>query len=168
MRIGIDMMGGDFAPGSTIRGYILARQSLPADVEIVLIGDQNILLRYKEDNSLNINGISIKHAADQVDMEDHPLVIFTPNWYTDGYVGNMVLKEAEAFYRVVSEKGVCKGYFEMFNFENFGGTPVLGIRAPLFIGHGISTEKAIKSMLHHTAEVVEAGLVNRIKEELDK
>ena len=87
---------------------------------------------------------------------------------TDGFVGNMLLKEAEAFYRVVREKGVGNGYFEMFNFENYGGTPVLGINGPMIIGHGISTEKAIKSMILHTSEVVEAGLVNRIKEELDK
>ena len=43
MRIGIDMMGGDFAPGSTIRGSILARQELPDNVEITLIGDQEEL-----------------------------------------------------------------------------------------------------------------------------
>ncbi|RLD24945.1 MAG: hypothetical protein DRI70_07730 [Bacteroidetes bacterium] len=65
-------------------------------------------------------------------------------------------------------KGIGNDYFEMFNFENFGGTPVLGINAPLIIGHGISTEKAIKSMLLHTSEVVGAGLVNNIKEELDR
>jgi glycerol-3-phosphate acyltransferase PlsX len=79
-----------------------------------------------------------------------------------------MLKQAEAFYKVVSGKGVCSGYFEMFNFENFGGTPVLGVKAPLVIGHGISNEKAIQNMLLHTAEVVGAGLVNRIKEELEK
>jgi glycerol-3-phosphate acyltransferase PlsX len=86
----------------------------------------------------------------------------------DGFIGNMVLKEAEAFYRVVTAKGVGNGYFEMFNFENFGGTPVLGVNGPLIIGHGISNEKAIKNMLLHTAEVVEAGLVKRIKEELNR
>jgi glycerol-3-phosphate acyltransferase PlsX len=63
---------------------------------------------------------------------------------------------------------MCNHYFEMFNFENFGGTPVLGINAPLVIGHGISNETAIKNMLLHTHEVVAAELVNRIKEELDR
>ncbi len=87
---------------------------------------------------------------------------------TDGFVGNMMLKEAEAFYKVVSAKGIGNGYFEMFNFENFGGTPVLGINAPLIIGHGISNELAIKSMLLHTSEVVGAELVKRLKEELDR
>jgi glycerol-3-phosphate acyltransferase PlsX len=86
----------------------------------------------------------------------------------DGFVGNIMLKQAEAFYKVVSLKSLADGYFELFNFENFGGTPVLGINAPLLIGHGISNDKAIKNMLLHTAEVVGAGLVNRIKEELDR
>ena len=86
----------------------------------------------------------------------------------DGFIGNMMLKQAEAFYKIVSLKSIGNGYFEMFNFENFGGTPVLGVNAPLVIGHGISNDKAIKNMLLHTAEVVGAGLVNRIKEELEK
>ena len=79
-----------------------------------------------------------------------------------------MLKQAEAFYKVVSKKSIGNGYFELFNFENFGGTPVLGVNAPLLIGHGISNEKAIKNMLLHTGDVVRAGLVNKIKEELDR
>jgi glycerol-3-phosphate acyltransferase PlsX len=314
MRIGIDMMGGDFAPGSTIRGSILARKILPAHVDIVLIGDQDTLNRYTDEHHLDISGISIIHTNQFVRMEDHPLKVFKekpgssifkgqqlvvegaidgfcsagntgamlvgalqiitsipgiirpaiaapiPNLdgnlsvmldvglnpdarpdvlyqygtigtiysklvhgnnepkvallnigleedkgnmvsksayqlmkdsadfnfvgnfesnelfvssranviITDGFVGNMLLKEAEAFYKVVIKKGVGNGFFEMYNFENFGGTPVLGVNGPILIGHGISTEKAIKSMLQHTYEVVEAGLVNRIKEELDR
>ncbi len=308
------MMGGDFAPGSTIRGSILARKSLPEDVEIALIGSQETFSRYCEEHQLDVSGISIINTSDLVGMEDHPLRAFKekpkaslflgnrllangtidgfcsagntgamlvgamqivtsipgiirpaiaapiPNMegtqsvlldvglnpdarpdvlyqygtigtiysklvngiaepnvallnvgleeskgnlvvrsayqlmkdsynynfignfeanemfvsdradviVTDGFVGNMMLKEAEAFYRVISAKGIGNGYFEMFNFENFGGTPVLGINAPLIIGHGISNEIAIKSMLLHTSEVVGAELVNRLKEELDR
>ncbi len=314
MRIGIDMMGGDFAPGATIRGSILARESLPADVEIVLIGDQEVLSRYAEEHKLDVSKLTLIHTTDTVGMEDHPLKAYKekadasiflgqrlmidgsidgfcsagntgamlvgamqivnsipgiirpaiaahiPNMdgehaivldvglnpdarpdvlyqygaigtiysklvngienpnvallnigreedkgnmvsrsayqlmkessgynfignfeanelfiskradviVTDGFVGNMLLKEAEAFYRVVSMKGVCNGYFEMFNFENFGGSPILGVNAPLIIGHGISSEKAIKNMLRLTSEVVGAGLVSRLIEELDR
>ena len=57
------------------------------------------------------------------------------NWKND-----KELKEAEAFYRLISQRDICNGYFEMFNFENFGGTPVLGVNAPLLIGHGISND----------------------------
>jgi len=314
MRIGIDMMGGDYAPGSTIRGSILAREAFPADIEIVLVGDQDIIRQYTDEHHLDIGTMPIVHASSAVAMKDHPLKAFKEKpdsgifkgqqlvadgsidgfcsagntgamlvgalqiitaipgiirpaiaapipdlegnrsllldvglnpdarpdvlyqygtigtiysklvheiaepkvallnigleeekgnmvsrsayqimkdsidfdfignfeaneffvsnranvVVTDGFAGNMVLKAAEAFYRVVSEKGVGNGYFEMFNFENFGGTPVLGVSGPVIIGHGISNEKAIKSMLLHTVEVVEAGLVNRIKEELNR
>jgi glycerol-3-phosphate acyltransferase PlsX len=57
---------------------------------------------------------------------------------------------------------VGNGYFEMFNFENFGGTPVLGVQAPLVIGHGISNDRAIKNMILQTQRVAE----NRITEKL--
>jgi len=314
MRIGIDMMGGDYAPGSVIRGAILARESLPGDVEIVLIGNQEIFARYSEKHQLDVSGLSLVHTVDAVGMEDHPLKAFkekpqaglylgqrlltngsldgfcsagntgammvgamqiitsipgiirpaiaaiipnvegtnsvildvglnpdarpdvlyqygsigtiysnlvheivepkvallnvgieeskgnmvTKSAYqlmkessgynfignfeanemfvstradvivTDGFIGNIMLKQAEAFYKVVTMKSVGNGYFEMFNFENYGGTPVLGVNAPLLIGHGISNDKAIKNMLLHMVNVVGAGLVNRIKEELDR
>jgi glycerol-3-phosphate acyltransferase PlsX len=56
----------------------------------------------------------------------------------------------------------------MFNFENFGGTPILGVNAPLIIGHGISTDRAIKNMLVHTFEVIDAGMVERLIEQLEQ
>ena len=114
----------------------------------------------KESSSYNFIG---NYEANELFVSSRANVIVT-----DGFVGNMLLKEAEAFYQVVSKKGIGNGYFEMFNFENFGGTPILGVNAPIIIGHGISTEKAIKSMLLHTSEFVGAGLINMIKEELDR
>jgi phosphate acyltransferase len=314
MRIGIDIMGGDFAPGSVLRGAILARESLPVDTEIVFIGSQDVISRYSDENNLDVSGFSVIHAEEEIGMDDHPLKAFRekpraglflghrlladgsidgfcsagntgammvgamqiitsisgiirpaiaapiPNIegtysllldvglnpdarpdvlyqygaigtiysnlvngieepgvallnvgieenkgnlvtrgayhlmkesssynflgnieanemfvsnradviVTDGFIGNIMLKQAEAFYKLISLKKLTNGYFEMLNFENFGGTPVLGVKAPLVIGHGISNEKAIKNMLFHTMDVVRAGLVNRIKEELEK
>jgi phosphate acyltransferase len=83
---------------------------------------------------------------------------------TDGFVGNVMLKEAEAFYSLLKKKNVGNSFFEKFNFENYGGTPILGINYPAVIGHGISNEKAIKNMILHTIEVVNVKLVDRIKE----
>jgi phosphate acyltransferase len=314
MRIGIDMMGGDYAPGSTIRGAMLAREALPHGVEIIVVGDRGLLDRFCEQENLDTGSLSVFHTPDSIGMENHPLKAFrdkpgasifqgirmlkegsldgfcsagntgamlvgvtqilsplpgiirpaiaapiptlsgepsilldvglnpdarpdvlyqygvigtiysklvhrntepyvallnigleedkgnmaarsayqlmkdSSDYHfvgnieanelfvtnrahvivTDGFVGNMLLKEAEAFYRVVMAKGMCNGYFEMFNFENYGGTPLLGVNAPILIGHGISTDKAIKNMLVHTYEVVDSGLVNGLKEELNK
>jgi glycerol-3-phosphate acyltransferase PlsX len=82
----------------------------------------------------------------------------------DGFVGNVVLKEAEAFYEIVKHKGISDSFFEQFNYENHGGTPVLGINAPVIIGHGISNAKAIKNMILLTRHVIEVKLIDKIKE----
>jgi glycerol-3-phosphate acyltransferase PlsX len=82
----------------------------------------------------------------------------------DGFVGNMMLKEAEAFYKLVRQRNIHDGFFEKFNFENIGGTPILGVNAPVVIGHGISNEKAIKNMILHTKDVIVANLPDKIKQ----
>ena len=41
MRIGFDIMGGDYAPLEAIKGAILAQKELPSDVRIVLFGDES-------------------------------------------------------------------------------------------------------------------------------
>ncbi len=84
----------------------------------------------------------------------------------DGFVGNVVLKEAEAFYKIYRLKNYQDPFFEHLNYENIGGTPVIGINANIIIGHGNSSNKAIKSMILQTKSVVEADLANRIKEEI--
>jgi len=82
----------------------------------------------------------------------------------DGFVGNVVLKQAEAFYRITKKRNISDPYFDRFNFENYGGTPILGVNAPVVIGHGVSKEKAIMNMILQTREVVATGLCTKIKE----
>jgi glycerol-3-phosphate acyltransferase PlsX len=81
----------------------------------------------------------------------------------DGFVGNAILKTAEAFYTLLLKRRIKDEFFEKFNYENYGGTPILGINAPAIIGHGISGANAIKNMILHTADVVEAKLSEKIK-----
>lgn len=80
----------------------------------------------------------------------------------DGYTGNVVLKEAEAFFSVIKRRGISDEYFDRFNYENYGGTPVLGINSNVIIGHGISNPTAIKNMILLTKEVVGADLPTKI------
>ncbi len=81
----------------------------------------------------------------------------------DGFTGNIVLKEAEAFYTLIQKRGIKDPYFDRFNYENYGGTPVLGINATVMIGHGISNERAVKNMLLLTKDIIEANLSDKIK-----
>ncbi len=82
----------------------------------------------------------------------------------DGFVGNTILKEAEAFYKLIKKRKIQDEFFDKWDFTNYGGTPVLGINAPAIIAHGISNDKAIKNMIQLTANVVEAKLTENIKQ----
>ena len=82
----------------------------------------------------------------------------------DGFVGNVVLKQAEAFHTIYKLRNLKDDYFDRLDFENIGGTPVIGINANVVIGHGISRRKAIMNMVLQTRDVVHANLALRIKE----
>ncbi len=82
----------------------------------------------------------------------------------DGFVGNVVLKQAEAFHSIYKARNLKDSFFDSLDFENIGGTPVVGINANVVIGHGISKRKAIMNMIQQTRDVVKADLARRIKE----
>jgi phosphate acyltransferase len=82
----------------------------------------------------------------------------------DGFVGNVVLKEAEAFHKIYKLRNLNDSFFDRLDFENIGGTPVIGINANVVIGHGISGRKAIMNMILQTRDVIHANLALRIKE----
>jgi glycerol-3-phosphate acyltransferase PlsX len=82
----------------------------------------------------------------------------------DGFTGNVVLKEAEGIYTLMKMRGIKDAYFDRFNYENYGGTPVLGVKGNVIIGHGISNEIAVKNMILHAHEVARSGLAVKINE----
>jgi glycerol-3-phosphate acyltransferase PlsX len=308
MKIGIDIMGGDFAPEATTLGSILAFNELPEDVKLVLIGDEPAIQEILEREKFDASNFEIVHSEDVIQMNDHPtkalfrkpkssiaigfgllkegridsfastgstgamLVgsiysvnnvpgvirpcitsvlpkenggvgvildvgsnadckpdvlyqfailgsIFAEHVYglenprvgllnigeeeekgnllaqaaheamkgardfnfigniegrdlfsdkadvivCDGFTGNVVLKEAEAFYELLKKRDMLDDYFKRFNYEIYGGTPVLGINSNVIIGHGISNPNAIKNMILLSKEVVEANLPEKIK-----
>ena len=309
MRIGLDIMGGDFAPESTVLGALEAATELPDDIKLVIIGNREIIISILDRENADHNQFEIVNTTEVIEMGDHPAKSFTqkPNssiavgfnllrnreidgfasagntgamligvHYTirtipgvirpaitspiptingkptilldvgvnpdcrpdvlyqygilgsyyakyvwniinprvgllnigseetkgnlvvksthelmkntkdfnfigniegngffkndktdvivcDGFVGNVVLKEAEAFYSMIIKRGIRDKFFEKFNFVNYGGTPILGINADVIIGHGISNSVAIKSMILHTKEVIEAKLTKKFK-----
>ncbi len=86
----------------------------------------------------------------------------------DGFVGNIVLKQVEAMYRVLAKRGIKDTYLDRFNYENYGGTPILGVNSTVIVGHGISNSNAIRQMIMMTKEVHEAKLSQRIKHALER
>lgn len=77
----------------------------------------------------------------------------------DGFTGNIVLKLAESFYDLAKERGLENDpYLNRFHYENYGGTPVLGVAKPVIIGHGISNAKAFLNMLSLAQKMVNSNI----------
>lgn len=307
MKIGVDILGGDFAPDANIEGAILAKKELPQDVTIVLIGDESIIRTQLLERGESVDEYEIVHAPDVITMHDHPtraipqkpnssiavgfdllkskdIDVFASTGNTgamlvgsmyklntipsvirpcitsvlptvdgrnsilldvgsnadckadvlyqfailgsiysktvygvdnpkvgllnigeeeskgnlltvathkllaesdeinfignvegrdiftgkadiivcDGFTGNIVLKQAEGIYALMKKRGIKDEYFDRFNYENYGGTPILGVKGNAIIGHGISNGKAVRSMLLHSYEVAKSGLVEMV------
>jgi glycerol-3-phosphate acyltransferase PlsX len=310
MRIGVDIMGGDFAPEAAVLGAILANESLSEDVQLVLIGDQEKILEILARENYDANRFEIVHTTESIEMGDHPAKAFQAKpdssiavgfkmlykkmidgfasagntgamlvgtMYTvkaipgvirpcistelpqyngqpallldvginpdcrpdvlyqygmigsvyanrvygierpkvallnigsenskgnlvvksafemmfdnkdynfigniegnqlfgdcpadvivcDGFTGNVVLKEAEGLYHIAKKRNIDDAFFDKFNFEIYGGTPVLGVNAPVVIGHGVSNDKAIKEMILKARDVIEAQVTEKLIE----
>jgi glycerol-3-phosphate acyltransferase PlsX len=309
MKIGVDVLGGDFAPEANLSGAALARKELPEDVSIVLIGDEELILHGLSSLNEDPNNYEIVHAPDCITMHDHPtraiaqkpnssiaigykllaskeinafastgntgamLVgsmyvintipgvirpcitstlpsingsksiildvgsnadckpdvlmqfavlgsLYSKNVYgnekprvallnigeeeskgnlltiaahelmsksdeinfvgniegydlfsgkadvvvCDGFTGNVVLKHAEGVYSIMKKRGLKDEFFDRFNYENYGGTPILGVKGNAIIGHGISNDVAVKNMIIHSYDVARTGLAKKINE----
>lgn len=314
MRIGVDIMGGDFAPEATLLGAVLARKDLPDEAELVLFGDQKKIEEIATREGYDLSGFTVFHTPHSIEMTDNPARVYTekpesgmsvgmrmlktgkldgfasagntgamlvgamqivnsipgvirpclgtsiPNdrgnptilldiglnadsrpdvlyqfgifgsiyaellhgienprvgllnigkeeekgnlltraayqamkntkdfnfignvegndffgdngvdvFVCDGFVGNVLVKKLEAFYALLKRRNIQDDFTEQFNFEQYGGTPILGILSPVIIGHGISNGPAIKNMILHTGSVIESNLIGKIKEKFQK
>jgi len=311
MRIGLDVMGGDFAPVAAIDGAILAQKILSPNDQIVLIGHEVSIRRLLQERGVDASLFSIVHAPDVIEMGEHPtkaiakkpessigvgfhmlkhkkidsfasagssgamlvgsifsvnaiqgvmrpctpaiipqedgscslLVdvgtnpdakpdafyqfgligsVYVKNVYNiarprvallnigheeekgnittqaayhlmkdskdfnftgniesrdlfrnkadvivcDGFTGNIILKLIETFYRMMEKRNLLDPYFTRFNYENYGGTPVLGVNGVVVMGHGISNEIAIKNMILLSRDVYQAKIAHKIKNAL--
>ena len=82
---------------------------------------------------------------------------------TDGFTGNVMLKFAESFYTISRKKKIKDDFFDKFNYEQYGGSPILGVNAPVVVGHGISNAEAIKNMVLLCRDMVQTALTEKIK-----
>lgn len=81
----------------------------------------------------------------------------------EGFTGNVVLKLAESIYDIVKRRNIQDEHFNRFNFEQYGGVPVLGVAKPIIIGHGISHATAFKNMIRIAHRMLETDLMGKIK-----
>jgi len=81
---------------------------------------------------------------------------------SDGFTGNIIIKLSESFYEIALKKGIKDEFFDRFNYEQYGGSPILGVNAPVVVGHGISNPEAIKNMVLLSKDILESGLIDKI------
>lgn len=81
---------------------------------------------------------------------------------SDGFTGNIIIKLSESFYEIAHNKAIKDEFFDRFNYEQYGGSPILGVNAPVVVGHGISNPEAIKNMVLLSKTVYESGVIEKI------
>lgn len=93
MKIALDAMGGDFAPQAVVEGALLASEELPADVQIVLIGQQKIINDLLHSPTFSSSSIEVVHAEEVIEMGEHPTKALTQKPNSSIAVGFGLLKE---------------------------------------------------------------------------
>jgi len=104
----------------------------------------------------------------------------------DGFVGNVILKFAESVLDVIKGKFksyAAKGFFNKlwvglmygtlknvvlkdFDYQEYGGVPLLGVNGVTIIGHGKSSPIAIKNMIFKAEEMVSKKVNEKIRTEI--
>lgn len=80
----------------------------------------------------------------------------------DGFTGNIILKMAESFLEISVQRNIHDQYISRFNYENHGGTPVLGVSKPVIIGHGISKDKAFYNMILLAKKMIQSQVCQKM------
>lgn len=73
MKIIVDVMGGDNAPGELVKGLCRAAENSRA--EFIVVGDEKAIKRVARENSLDISSFEIYGASDVVEMTDDPITV---------------------------------------------------------------------------------------------
>ena len=71
MKIGIDIMGGDYAPNEIVLGVIQALSELPDDTRMVLFGDEVAIRDLFSREGADINAVDIVHTTEVIGMDEH-------------------------------------------------------------------------------------------------
>ena len=95
MRLGVDIMGGDYAPEQTVLGAIQALRELPSAVRLVLIGDRPSILSVLEREGVAADSFEIVHTTEVIGMADHPTKAIQQKPQSSIAIGFQLLKEGK-------------------------------------------------------------------------
>lgn len=93
MKIAVDAMGGDFAPGEIVKGALLAAREYKQ--AIILVGDEE-KVRAELGNSDPGELISIVHAPEVIEMGEHPALAVRRKKDSSIVRATQLVKEGEA------------------------------------------------------------------------
>jgi len=94
VKIALDAMGGDLAPKATVEGAVLAARDF--GIEVVMVGDGEILARELADHDAANLPIRIEHAPEVVLMDDSPLESVLSKPRSSIHVGLDLVKRGDA------------------------------------------------------------------------
>ena len=130
---------------------------------------------------LKASGLNFRGNIEGHDLFQNPVEVVL----CDGFTGNVVLKSCEAtaeavFHWLKNElkktplrlagamlaKGAFKNIKKRTNYEEYGGSPLLGVDGICIIAHGSSSPKAIKNAIRVAIESIQTRINPHIVEEL--
>ena len=94
MKIAVDAFGGDHAPLEIIKGCARAVEEL--GVEIVLVGDEEIVKKTIADHSISDKNFSYLHAEQIISMEDDPMAVIRAKKNSSMSLALKMVKEGQA------------------------------------------------------------------------
>ncbi|NLU95666.1 phosphate acyltransferase PlsX [Chitinophaga sp. Ak27] len=95
MRIGLDMMGGDFAPAEAVKGVKVYLDTVASDVHLVLIGDEQQLAPLLTAAQLDQSKYSVVHSSQVIGMDEHPTKALKEKPHSSISIGFHLLKEGK-------------------------------------------------------------------------
>jgi len=131
MRIGVDVMGGDYAPLEAIKGAILCRDRF-VDVNFVLYGDEAVIKQVAEENNLDISDLEIIHCSEVIKMGEHPVKAIAGKKDSSIFRGFLDLaeKKTHAFFSAGNTGAMLVGSIQILKTANGVERPALLASVP--------------------------------------
>lgn len=168
--------------GSVYSKHVLGYSN--PQIGLMSIGDEDVKgtdVTKEVFKRLKASGLNFRGNVEGHDLFEDPVEVLV----CDGFVGNVVLKTCEATAHAIftwvkhevkrspirmAGAAMAKGAFAAIkkktNYEEYGGSPLLGVNGICIIAHGSSTPLAIKNALRVAVESIEQQVNPHIVEEI--
>ncbi|HLG21980.1 MAG TPA: phosphate acyltransferase PlsX [Candidatus Manganitrophaceae bacterium] len=94
MKIALDAMGGDHAPGAVVEGAVIAAREF--GVEIILVGDEKEVQKELSKHSARDLPLSVVHAPQKVEMDESPSSVVRKKRDSSIWIATELVKKSEA------------------------------------------------------------------------